>query len=54
MRLARISPPLNIFEDFERCDDDQGYNRLYFRTGASGNCMFLRSGELLQGGEAKD
>jgi hypothetical protein len=43
MRLARIRPPLNIFEDLERCDDDQGYKRLYFRTGASSDCIFLRS-----------
>src|ERR1700726_2129050 len=43
MRLARIRPPLNILEDLERRDDDQGYERLYFQTRASGDCIFLRS-----------
>jgi hypothetical protein len=41
------------FEEFERRDDDQGYKQLYFQTGASRECIFLRSGELLTKGETQ-
>lgn len=42
------------FEAFERNDDDQGYKRLFFQKGASKDCIFLRSGEILVAGETKD
>ena len=42
------------FEEFERKDDDQGYKQLYFSTAASGECIFLRAGEILESGEARD
>ena len=41
------------FEEFERKDDDAGYKRLYFTTGASRECIFLRKGEILTGGEVQ-
>jgi len=39
------------FEEFERRDDDQEYKKLYLSTGASRECIFLRSGEILSRGE---
>jgi hypothetical protein len=41
------------FEEFERNDDDQGYKRLYFETGATRECIFLRYNEVLVGGETR-
>jgi hypothetical protein len=41
------------FEQFERNDDDQGYKRLYFQTGATRECIFLRRNEILTGGETR-
>lgn len=41
------------FEEFERRDDDQGYKQLYFTTGASKACIFLRSNEILTAGEVR-
>src|SRR5260370_13260747 len=50
---CKIPSTVEKFEDFERRDDDQGYKRLYLQTGASGECIFLRSGELLEGHDTK-
>ncbi|MBA7475865.1 hypothetical protein ACVIJ6_000032 [Bradyrhizobium sp. USDA 4369] len=41
------------FEEFERNDNDQGYKRLYFETGATRECIFLRSNEILSVGETR-
>jgi hypothetical protein len=41
------------FEEFERRDDDQGYKQLYLSTGASRECIFLRSNEILTAGEVR-
>jgi hypothetical protein len=42
------------FEDFERREDDQGYKHLYLSTAANGECIFLRAGEILDGGDRRD
>jgi hypothetical protein len=41
------------FEEFERRDDDQGYKKLWLSTGASRECIFLRSNEILTAGESR-
>ena len=41
------------FEEFERRDDDQGYKQLFFSTGATRECIFLRQGEILNGSKTR-
>jgi hypothetical protein len=41
------------FEEFERKDDDAGYKQLYLSTGATGECVFLRAGEIIFDGPGK-
>jgi hypothetical protein len=53
---AACKDPLTVekFEEFERNDDDQGYKRLFFSTGATRECIFLRTNEILTSGETRD
>lgn len=42
------------FEEFERDNDDQGYKRLYVEVSVTKECIFLRSNEIVIGGENRD
>lgn len=50
---CRDTATVERFEEFERRDDDQGYKQLYLSTGASRECIFLRSNEILTAGEVR-
>src|SRR4029077_13908073 len=50
---CRDTATVERFEEFERRDDDQGYKQLYLSTGASRECIFLRSNEILTAGEIR-
>jgi hypothetical protein len=50
---CKNTPTVQKFEDFERRNDDQGYKQLYLQTGTSGECIFLRAGEILNSGETQ-
>lgn len=36
------------FEEFEKADDDHSYKILYLSTSMSGECIFLRSNEIVR------